>query len=66
VAPLPGDPALAAAAAVAAGEPRDCPLVTPSTNDLAAAALLRHPDLLAPVVDLHRAELLRALTAHTA
>jgi hypothetical protein len=63
---LLGDPGLAAAAAVAVGEPLDGPLVTPSTNDLAAAALLRHPDLLAPVADLHRPELLRALTAHTA
>jgi hypothetical protein len=63
---LLGDPALAAAAAVAAGEPLDGPLVTPSTADLAAAALLRHPDLLAPVADLHRADLLRTLTAPTA
>jgi hypothetical protein len=60
---LLGDPALAAAGAVAAGEPLDGPLVNPSTDDLAAAALLRHPDLLAPVADLHRAELLSALTA---
>jgi hypothetical protein len=35
-------------------------------GDLAAAALLRRPDLLAPVADLHRAELLRALTAQPA
>jgi hypothetical protein len=63
---LLGDPALAVAAAAAAGEPLDGPLVSPSARDLAAAALLRHPDLLAPVADLHRAELLRALTARTA
>jgi hypothetical protein len=61
---LLGDPVLAAAAAAAAGEPLDGPLVTPSGSDLAAAALLRHPDLLAPVADLHRAELLRAVTAY--
>jgi hypothetical protein len=61
---LLGDPAVAAAALVAAGEPLEGPLVTPSASDLAAAALLRHPDLLAPVADLHRAELLSALTAH--
>jgi hypothetical protein len=60
---LLGDPALAAAASVAAGEPLDGPLVSPSATDLAAAALLRHPDLLAPVADLHRAELRRALAA---
>jgi hypothetical protein len=63
---LLGDPALAATAMTAAGEPLDGPLVSPSASDLAAAALLRHPDLLAPVADLHRAELLSALTAHTA
>jgi hypothetical protein len=63
---LLGDLALAVAAAAAAGEPLDGPLVSPSARDLAAAALLRHPDLLAPVADLHRAELLRALTARTA
>jgi hypothetical protein len=62
---LLGSPALAASAAVAVGEPLDGPLVTPSARDLAAAALLRHPDLLAPVADLHRAELLRALPAPT-
>jgi hypothetical protein len=60
---LLGDPVLAAAAAVAAGEPLDGPLLTPSASDLAAAALLRHPDLLAVVADLHRTELLRALAA---
>src|SRR3954463_1408572 len=47
----------------AAGEPLDGPLVTPSAYDLTAAALLRHPDLLAPVADLHRAELRRVLGA---
>jgi hypothetical protein len=58
---LLGNPALAAAAADVAGGPLDGPLVAPSADDLAAAALLRHPDLLAPVADLHRAELLGAL-----
>jgi hypothetical protein len=63
---LLGDPALAAAAAAAVGESLVGPLVTPSARDLAAATLLRHPDLLAPVADLHRAELYRALAALTA
>jgi hypothetical protein len=63
---LLGDPALAEAAAAATGEPLVGPLVTPSAGDLAAAALLRHPDLLAPVADLHRAELSRALAARAA
>ena len=60
---LLGDPVLATTAAQAAGEPLDGPLLTPSASDLAAAALLRHPDLLAVVADLHRTELLRALAA---
>ena len=63
---LLGDTALAAAAAAAVGEPLVGPLVTPSANDLAAATLLRHPDLLAPVADLHRAELYQALAAQAA
>jgi hypothetical protein len=61
---LLGDAALAAAAAAATGGPLDGPLVTPSADDLAAAPLLRHPDLLAPVAELHRAELTAALTVH--
>ncbi|SFL56393.1 hypothetical protein [Geodermatophilus ruber] len=60
---LLGDPALAAEAAEAAGEPLDSPLVAPSASDLAAAALLRHPDLLAPVADLHAAELRATVAA---
>jgi hypothetical protein len=36
-------------------------LVAPDSYDLAAAALLRHPDLLAPVAALHRAGLLERL-----
>jgi hypothetical protein len=63
---LLGDPALAATAAAMAGEPLGGPLVSPSPGDLAAAALLRHPDLLAPVADLHRGELLRVLAPRAA
>ncbi|MET9800650.1 hypothetical protein [Streptomyces sp. NPDC006368] len=36
-------------------------LVTPDEHDRRAASLLRHPDLLAPIADLHRAELLDRL-----
>lgn len=36
-------------------------LITPATNDLAATPLLRHPDLTAPIADLHRGELLTLL-----
>jgi hypothetical protein len=60
---LLADPALAEDAAVAAGAPLDGPLLRPSPRDVAAAALLRHPDLLAPLADLHRAELSLALLA---
>ena len=66
---LLGDAALAAAATEATeatAEPLDGPLLAPSAGDLAAAALLRHPDLLAPVADLHRAELLETLSAQPA
>ncbi len=41
-------------------------LTTPNERDRRAAALLRHPDLLAPVVDLHRAQLLERLDEDTA
>ncbi|MCP9985773.1 hypothetical protein LUX01_02720 [Streptomyces sudanensis] len=60
---LLGDPALARAAAALAGPApgRYRRLLSPGDRDLRAAALLRHPDLLAPVADLHRAELLAAL-----
>nr|BFD81024.1 hypothetical protein StreXyl84_04250 [Streptomyces sp. Xyl84] len=36
-------------------------LLTPDERDSSAAALLRHPDLLAPVAALHRAQLLERL-----
>ncbi|WP_437022185.1 hypothetical protein [Streptomyces sp. enrichment culture] len=36
-------------------------LVAPDDRDHRAAALLRHPDLVAPVADLHRAQLLDRL-----
>ncbi|GGQ18296.1 hypothetical protein [Streptomyces roseolilacinus] len=61
---LLGEPALASAAVAAtagrapAGYHR---LLSPGDRDRRAAALLRHPDLLAPVADLHRAALLAAL-----
>ena len=63
---LLGDPLLAAAAASAVGAPLDGPLVAPSPGDLAAGGLLRHPDLLGPVADLHRASLDLALAAPAA
>jgi hypothetical protein len=63
---LLGDAALATAAAAATASPLDGPLLAPSAGDLAAAALLRHPDLLAPVADLHRAQLLEALAGQPA
>jgi hypothetical protein len=61
--------ALAAVAAVAAGAPAaGLPgdfrrLTAPDGCDRHAAALLRHPDLLAPVADLHRDQLLARLAA---
>ncbi|MFK4144624.1 hypothetical protein [Streptomyces sp. NPDC004065] len=63
------DPGLAARAvaavegcAHAAGTPVEFRrLVAPDEPDRSAAALLRHPDLLAPVTALHRAELLTRL-----
>jgi len=66
---LLADPALAAAAvaALATGEHMaglHCDfrrLTRPDETDRGAASLLRHPDLLAPVADLHRAELLTRL-----
>ncbi|WP_237289155.1 hypothetical protein [Streptomyces gilvosporeus] len=46
----------------AAGLPLDFGRLTrPDDHDRRAAALLRHPDLLAPVADLHRATLVRQL-----
>ncbi|GGM15397.1 hypothetical protein GCM10010129_69500 [Streptomyces fumigatiscleroticus] len=63
------DPDLAALAVAAlaggshtAGTPAEFRrLVSPDARDRRAAALLRHPDLLAPVADLHRAELVDRL-----
>lgn len=56
---LLGDPFLAGVAVAAVGhtaaEFRH--LVAPDDRDFAAAALLRHPDLLAPVADLHHDDL---------
>jgi hypothetical protein len=63
---LLGDAALAVAAAAATGDPLDGPLLAPSAGDLAAAALLRHPDLLAPVADLHLADLIDELAMRPA
>ncbi|MFJ6215849.1 hypothetical protein ACIQGZ_21320 [Streptomyces sp. NPDC092296] len=65
------DPALAAAAVAvvahgehAAGAPADFRRLTaPGDRDRTAAALLRHPDLLAPIADLHRPQLRRLLDA---
>jgi hypothetical protein len=59
--------AAAAVAALAGGEHTaglHCDfrrLTRPDERDRGAAALLRHPDLLAPVAELHRAELLARL-----
>lgn len=39
------------------------PLTEPDDRDRRAAVLVRHPDLVAPVADLHRDELLASLTA---
>ncbi|MGX1881745.1 hypothetical protein [Streptomyces sp. NPDC055287] len=66
---LLGAPGLAGAAvtALAAARPTDGPpvefrrLVTPDARDRRAAALLRHPDLLAPVAELHHDRLLDRL-----
>ncbi|WP_326599541.1 hypothetical protein [Streptomyces sp. NBC_01803] len=66
---LLGSPALAAraVAAVAGGEhAAETPiefrrLTFPAERDRRAATLMRHPDLLAPVADLHRAQLLARL-----
>ncbi len=59
---LLADPELAAHAVRAlaeGGTPVDYRrLLTPDDGDRRAAALLRHPDLVAPVAVLHRAELL--------
>jgi hypothetical protein len=68
---LLADPALAADAVLAVA---GCPhaagpawefrrLTAPDDRDRQAAVLLRHPDLVAPVADLHRGELLGSLAA---
>ncbi|MDX3240092.1 hypothetical protein PV392_31270 [Streptomyces sp. ME03-5709C] len=68
---LLSDPVLAARAvtAVAATEHGSAlvgdalRLTTPGAHDRAASALLRHPDLVAPIAGLHRAELTALLAA---
>jgi hypothetical protein len=68
---LLADPALAADAVAAVD---GCPhmsgpacefrrLTEPDDRDRQAAVLVRHPDLVAPVADLHRGELLASLAA---
>ncbi|MER7010192.1 hypothetical protein ABT324_02015 [Saccharopolyspora sp. NPDC000359] len=54
---LLGDPELAARAvdAVTADSQQFSRLLDPGDRDRSAAALLRHPDLLVPVAELHRA-----------
>ncbi|MDG9719872.1 hypothetical protein [Streptomyces sp. DH24] len=66
---LLGDPGLAALAVTAlaeAGRATGAPadfrrLLAPDESDRRAAALLRHPDLLAPVAELHQPQLLDRL-----
>ncbi|WP_235883744.1 hypothetical protein [Saccharopolyspora elongata] len=69
---LLGNPALAATAvdALVADHRSASPdqfrrLTEPGDRELGAAALLRHPDLLAPVADLHRDRLREALDVDT-
>ncbi|WP_175410949.1 hypothetical protein [Streptomyces sp. TRM64462] len=60
---LLGSPELAAAAVAAVPDGAEFRrLLVPGDRDHRAAALLRHPDLLAPVAGLHRAELLALLS----
>ena len=42
------------------------PLTRPDEGDMRSAVLLRHPDLVGPVADLHRGELLECLLTDTA
>ncbi|MBT2453355.1 hypothetical protein [Streptomyces sp. ISL-86] len=69
---LLGAPALAAAAHALTSTERTGTVATfrrltePGENDRHAAALLRHPDLLAPIAELHRAALMDRLAAGTA
>ncbi|MBX6354676.1 MAG: hypothetical protein IRZ05_02345 [Micromonosporaceae bacterium] len=68
---LLADPALAAQAVAAVEHSPHRPgpacefrrLTEPDDRDRQAAALVRHPDLVAPVGDLHRAELLACMAA---
>ncbi|MFE0631376.1 hypothetical protein ACFW3D_31015 [Streptomyces sp. NPDC058864] len=68
---LLSDPALAASAVTAAAATEHGPslagdalrLTSPGAHDRAASALLRHPDLVAPIAGLHRAELTALLAA---
>lgn len=68
---LLSDPGLAASAVTALAATEHGPslagdalrLTGPGVHDRAAAALLRHPDLVAPIADLHRAELAALLAA---
>jgi hypothetical protein len=68
---LLGDDRLATAAVDAVSRTRHggCDfrrLLEPDERDRAAAVLLRHPDLLAPVADLHRDHLIERLLADAA
>lgn len=71
---LLADPSLAATAAAAvqgsehtSGIHLDfCRLTRPDDRDRRSAPLLRHPDLVAPVADLHRDELLERLDVDSA
>jgi len=40
-------------------------LIDPDERERRASTLLRHPDLVGPIADQHRAELLSRLTSHT-
>jgi hypothetical protein len=65
---LLSNPALAAAAVAALGDSQgvECDfrrLTNPDDLDRQAAVLLRHPDLAAPIADLHRPALLATLPA---
>jgi hypothetical protein len=68
---LLADPELASTAVAALGDGGDGDgtpsgfrrLVEPDEHDRRAGALLRHPDLLEPVADLHRSALLSRLCA---
>lgn len=71
---LLADPALAVAAVAAVLECEHAAglgcefrrLTTPDDSETQSTALLRHPDLLAPIADLHRDALLDILRIHTA